>query len=152
MSCGLATPGIVQTNLCVDWTQAGRKRDIGFEVVSRDVAVLRVIIIEKADIGGEARYDFPLVTYIGVEFSVEVIENDAVGRAKINAGTPNAGLKTAFVAEADRTLNDGFFASMRNAAEAVIGQECSAAGGGDAAVVIMCGGGRCGREIGRAHV
>src|SRR3546814_7407856 len=65
----LATPGIVQTNLCVDWTQAARKRDIGFEVVSRDVAVLRVIIIEKADIGGEARYDFPLVTYIGVEFS-----------------------------------------------------------------------------------
>src|SRR3546814_12291165 len=99
MSCGLATPGIVQTNLCVDWTQAGRKRDIGFEVVSRDVAVLRVIIIEKADIGGEARYDFPLVTYIGVEFSVEVIENDAVGRAKINAGTPNAGIKTAFVAD-----------------------------------------------------
>src|SRR3546814_5645172 len=58
----LATPGIVQTNLCVDRTQAARKRDIGFEVVSRDVAVLRVIIKEKADISGEARYDFPLVT------------------------------------------------------------------------------------------
>src|SRR3546814_1651457 len=77
-------------------------------------------------IGGEARYDFPLVTYIGVEFSVEVIENDAVGRAKINAGTPNAGIKTAFVADADRTLNGGFFASLRNAAEAVIGHDCSA--------------------------
>src|SRR3546814_6858703 len=93
-----------------------------------------------------ARYDFPLVTYIGVEFSVEVIENDAVGRAKINAGTPNAGIKTAFVADADRTLNGGFFASLRNAAEAVIGHDCSAAGDGDAAVVILCGGGRCGQR------
>src|SRR3546814_8831716 len=97
-----------------------------------------------------ARYDFPLVTYIGVEFSVEVIENDAVGRAKINAGTPTAGITTAFVADADRTLNGGFFASLRNAAEEVIGHDCSAAGDGDAAVVILCGGGRCGKADGKA--
>src|SRR3546814_7231201 len=101
---------------------------MGFEVVSRDVAVLRVIIIEKADIGGEARYDFPLVTYIGFDFSVEVIENDAVGRAKINAGTPYDGIKTAFVADTDRSLNGGFFDSVRNPAEAVIGHVCSPAG------------------------
>src|SRR3546814_11488026 len=31
----LATPGIVQTNLCVDWTQAARQRDIGFEEIGR---------------------------------------------------------------------------------------------------------------------
>src|SRR3546814_17079678 len=92
-----------------------------------------------------ARYDFPLVTYIGVEFSVEVIENDAVGRAKINAGTPNAGIKTAFVADADRTLNGGFFASLRNAAEAVIGHDCSAAGACEDAVVILLLGGGCGQ-------
>src|SRR3546814_21180561 len=126
--CGRATPGIGQTNLVVDWTQAARKRYIGFEVVSRDVAVLRLIIIEKADIGGEARYDLPLVTYIGVEFSVEVIENDPVARSKINAGTPNAGFKTAFSAHSDCTLNGCLFALLRQVAEVVIGPAFRQAG------------------------
>src|SRR3546814_5894461 len=48
------------------------------------------------------------------------------------------------MADANRALYGGFFASLRNATEAVIGYDCRAAGYGDTAIVVLREGRNCG--------